>query len=263
MMQSAPFALDLALVSAGLLGFRHGFDYDHIAAITDIAGVQNSTRRAMKSGLMYALGHAATVAVLGLAVILFQLSLPGGIDAWMEHVVGITLLLLGVYVLWSTLLRNRLHDHSGHPHDHMHAPRTRVTLLINGILWLAWRVRRIFSKTPVERYRLFGDGLGNSPALLVGVIHGLGAETPSQLLLFLLAANLGGIGKGVLGLGAFITGMLAMNTIMCAAATGLFRVSMNRPKAFQWVAGLSAAYSILVGLVFLAGTSSLAAVLRH
>src|SRR5580692_966690 len=27
--------LDLAFVSAGVLGFRHGFDYDHIAAISD------------------------------------------------------------------------------------------------------------------------------------------------------------------------------------------------------------------------------------
>jgi len=44
--------------------------------------------------------------------------------------------------------------------------------------------------------------------LMIGVAHGLGAETPSQLMIFLLAANLGGIGKGFLGLTVFIAGLL-------------------------------------------------------
>ena len=34
--------LDLALLSAAVLGFRHGFDYDHIAAITDITSVESN-----------------------------------------------------------------------------------------------------------------------------------------------------------------------------------------------------------------------------
>jgi high-affinity nickel-transport protein len=253
--EHAPLALNLALASAALLGFRHGFDYDHVAAITDITSVQSSGRGAMKMGLMYALGHAATVAALGLLVIAFQFSLPEGIDSFMERIVGITLLMLGAYVLWTTLFR---------PHEHTHddAPRTRMVLLINGVLWCVWRVRQALSSTPVTRQRIFGDGLGKAPSFVVGVIHGLGAETPSQLLLFLLAANLGGLAKGLLGLGMFIVGMLMMNTIMCATAAGVFRVSVHRTHAFQWIAGLGAAYSIVVGAIFLAGTSTFAAMLH-
>ncbi len=71
---SAP--LNVVLFSCAVLGFRHGFDYDHIAAITDIAGVQAGPARTMRLSLMYALGHAATVAVLGAVVIGFQLALP-------------------------------------------------------------------------------------------------------------------------------------------------------------------------------------------
>ena len=41
---------------------------------------------------------------------------------------------------------------------------------------------------------------------MVGVIHGLGAETPTQILLFLMAANLGGTAAGLLGLLMFILG---------------------------------------------------------
>ncbi len=72
MTSPTPLALELALASAALLGFRHGFDYDHVAAITDIASVEKSPRQAMKMGLLYAAGHAATVAALGTAVILVQ-----------------------------------------------------------------------------------------------------------------------------------------------------------------------------------------------
>ncbi|MGH9700988.1 MAG: hypothetical protein ACRD52_16225, partial [Candidatus Acidiferrales bacterium] len=84
-------ALDLALLSAAVLGFRHGFDYDHIAAISDITSVELEPRRAMRMGLLYVLGHAATVALLGGAVILFQRSLPSRMDGWAERAVGLTL----------------------------------------------------------------------------------------------------------------------------------------------------------------------------
>src|SRR6202043_4059849 len=100
-MTAAPNSLQLALLSAAILGFRHGFDYDHIAAISDITSVQSDRSRGMKLGLLYALGHAAMVAVLGSAVIIFQLSLPHSIDRVAERLVGLTLLILGVYVLGS------------------------------------------------------------------------------------------------------------------------------------------------------------------
>src|SRR5215831_9978685 len=99
-------SLQVALVSALVLGLNHGFDYDHIAAITDIASVQTNRWRGMRLGLLYALGHAATVALLGSAVILFQLSLPRGMDRIAERLVGITLLILGVYVLGSLFRGN-------------------------------------------------------------------------------------------------------------------------------------------------------------
>jgi high-affinity nickel permease len=47
-----PVNLRLALVSAAVLGFRHGLDYDHIAAITDISSVQSKARDAMRYGLL-------------------------------------------------------------------------------------------------------------------------------------------------------------------------------------------------------------------
>ena len=238
--------LRLALGSAVALGFRHGLDYDHIAAITDISSVQSRARDAMRYGLLYVLGHATTVAVLGSCAVAFRLALPPASDRWAERLVGVTLLVLGIYVL-GTFFR---------PSTHSHRPKTRITLLINGALWVYWRLSRLFGGTRVEAPQVFKDGYGTTSTFLVGVIHGLGAETPTQILLFLMAANLGGTAAGLLGLLAFIVGLLAMNTLMCASAAGLFSATFAKPGALRALTLLTSAYSIVVGAIFLLGSAS-------
>ncbi len=263
--------LRLALLSAAVLGFRHGLDYDHIAAISDISSVQAKARDAMRYGLLYVAGHATTVAVLGAAAVAFRLSLPPATDRWAERLVGITLLALGLYVL-GTFFRPSAHNHA--------RPRTRITLLLNGMLWVYWRLSRIFGGTRIEPPQVFKDGYGTTSTFLVGVVHGLGAETPTQLLLFLLAANLGGTAAGLLGLVMFIAGLLVMNTLMCGLAAGLFSMdkvlgwlspagaSRNlfsraltavltaiRANAVNGLTLLTSAYSIVVGAIFLLGVA--------
>ena len=237
--------LRLALLSAAMLGFRHGLDYDHIAAITDISSVQAKARDAMRYGLLYVAGHATTVAVLGAGAVAFRLSLPPASDRWAERLVGVTLLTLGIYVL-GTFFR---------PSSHSHGPRTRITLLVNGMLWIYWRLSRIFGGTRVEAPQVFKDGYGTRSTFLVGVIHGLGAETPTQILLFLMAANLGGTAAGLLGLLMFILGLLVMNTLMCASAAGLFSSALAHPSALRAITLATSAYSIVVGTIFLLGAA--------
>jgi hypothetical protein len=264
--------LELALLSAAVLGFRHGLDYDHIAAITDISSVQAKVRDAMKFGLLYVAGHATTIAALGTAAIAFRLSLPAASDRWAERLVGITLLVLGFYVLGTFFRPSNSHHHA--------RPRTRITLLVNGVLWLYWRMTRIFGGTRVRPRQVFQDGYGSTSSFVVGVIHGLGAETPTQLLVFLLAANLGGTGAGLLGLLMFILGLLIMNTLMCGLAAGLFSLDRLRSwlgpatesqgivarslnsmlnavsaNALSSLTLLTSAYSIVVGAIFLLGVA--------
>ncbi len=236
-------ATGLALISAAMLGLRHGLDYDHVAAISDIAAAEAQPRHAMRLGLWYAFGHALMVAGLGITAILFQLSLPAGLDRWMEQVVGATLLALGLYVLYTDAFRH-------HSHDHVRV-RSRVLLLADAALWLVWRIRQAFTAAPVARPQCFRNRLGSGSAVLLGMIHGIGAETPTQLLIFLLAANLGGIREGLLGLAAFLAGLFTTNTLMCAMAAGLIKVTAERPRTFRAVAHLSAAYSMVLGGVLL------------
>jgi cytochrome c biogenesis protein CcdA len=242
-MPTASTAFGLALVAAFLLGLRHGSDYDHIAAITDLGSAEREPGRAMRLGLLYALGHAATVLVLGLAAILFRVSLPERIDRWSQQVVGLTLLGLGVYVLYASVFGTEEHAH----------PRSRFRLLADGLLYCGWRVRRMFVADDRPRPRLELQGVSPRASVVIGIVHGVGAETPTQVMLFLLAANLGGVTRGVLGLAAFLVGLFAMNALLSAATAGLLRVSGGKRPRLRLVAGASAAYSIVLGCLFLAG----------
>jgi hypothetical protein len=237
-----PTGVQLALLSCAVLGFRHGFDYDHIAGISDIASVQNSAKRAMQLGLLYALGHAARVAVLGSAVIFFQLSLPHSIDRIAERLVGLTLVFLGIYVLGS-LFRGD------------YVPRSRFVLLANSLQWLHWKAKVHCHNHAIPKPKSSSWNYDAKSVFGIGVIHGLGAETPSQLLIFLLAANLGGPTKGFLGMGTFLAGLLVMNTIMTASAAGLFGFSTRTPRTQYALTAVTATYSLLVGSIFLWGSS--------
>lgn len=243
-MPGIPLNLKLALLSAVVLGFRHGFDYDHIAAITYITSVQRKRSKAMQLGMIYALGHAMMVLVLGSAVIFFQLSLPKSIDDVAERLVGITLIVLGLYVLYAFF-----RPPAGG------VPLTRFALILRSFEWCRWKIGRLLG-SEAERPVASAMDYGTKTTFIIGAIHGLGAETPSQLMVFLLAANLGGLSLGFLGLAMFIAGLLIMNGLMTAFTTGIFGLGRNRIFVTRALAGLGAIYSIAVGFIFVIGSSA-------
>lgn len=237
--------IDLALVSCALLGLRHGFDYDHLAAISDITSVQRGWREGMRLGLLYALGHATTIAILGIAVVAFRLALPTHLDSVGERIVGATLLALTAYIL-VTFFRRK----PGHAH-----PVSRIALLLAGARYLGWHLQRL-RRPATPRPVAFSFRYSQSSVFSIGILHGLGAETPSQLVLFLIAANLGGTLLGLTGLLCFILGLLLMNTLMTASASGIFAGSARRPRVQAAITLLTAAYSLIVGMIFLFGASN-------
>ena len=91
-----------------MLGFRHGFDMDHVAAITDITGSQFLRLRAFLLSTIYALGHAAMVVALGLGIAWAGWEVP---DA--GRVIGVTLVVLGSYVLWCVATNRRPSSRAG------------------------------------------------------------------------------------------------------------------------------------------------------
>ncbi len=243
---AADWKLDAALGSCLLLGLRHGFDYDHLAAISDITAVQRTLKDGLRLGLTYALGHAFMVAVLGVAVLELHVGLPEGLDHLTERLIGLTLIFLGAAVI-AGIVRRKEHGH--------HARiESRLAAGINAARWAAWRVRRTWN-SQAERPPRFQWIYSGKSVFLIGVLHGVGAETPSQLGLFFLAKSLGGTSRGLLGLGAFAVGLVVMNGIMTACMGGAFRASNGHARLYHWIAWTGAAYSCVIGLVFLFGVS--------
>jgi high-affinity nickel permease len=239
--------LDAALGSCLVLGLRHGFDYDHLAAISDITAVQRNWKSGLRLGMTYALGHAFMVAALGVAVLQMHVGLPERLDHWTERLIGLTLIILGFGVVAGILRKGTQHHH----HSRI---ESRLAIAINGLIWMAWRLRRIFDPAVPQPQRFQWMYNGKS-VFLIGVLHGIGAETPSQLALFFLAKSLGGTANGMMGLGAFCIGLVAMNGLMTASIGGAFKTGAFHPRLYHAIAWMGAAYSFIIGVIFLFGIS--------
>jgi len=103
------------------LGARHGFDADHLAAISELTASERGGFVGFLAGIRYALGHAVAVAALGFAAGEVGLEVP----VWF---VGLTLVGLGVWAA-ARLLWGHTHEHTHvvdgeeirHRHRHRHA----------------------------------------------------------------------------------------------------------------------------------------------
>src|SRR5207245_9243064 len=62
-----------------LLGFRHAFEPDHLAAVSTLATRQGRLLDACRLGLAWAAGHTASVGVVVAVIMLFGVHLPDGL----------------------------------------------------------------------------------------------------------------------------------------------------------------------------------------
>lgn len=101
----------LALLIALLLGLRHATDPDHLTAVSMlVAGDEgDGARRARRLGLAWGLGHATTLLVFGLPVVLYGAYLPASLQRAAELAVGIVIIVVAVRLLLR--LRGRVHEH--------------------------------------------------------------------------------------------------------------------------------------------------------
>ena len=106
------------LVLAGiglLLGFRHAFEPDHLAAVSTLATRQGRLLDACRLGLAWALGHTASVGVVVAAIMVFGLRLPDRLWPVADFLVALLLIALGGSVILR-YARGGWHLHA-HSHD--------------------------------------------------------------------------------------------------------------------------------------------------
>ena len=264
---AAPVAGGLALMVTGLaLGLRHGIDWDHIAAITDIASTTTTVEttadapahpaarrpafgrleaRALWLSFLYALGHAVLVFGLGVLALSFAAILPGWIDPLMERVVGVTLLVLGVWVFYSLARYLR-----GGGEFRL---QSRWMLVFAGVRHGWHRARHALTGRPDHHEALRVDQYGPRTAFGVGLIHGVGAETGSQALLIAAVGGASSQGLGLAMLLAFTAGLVLSNTAVAVlAATGFITSARARPL-YLAVGVLTGLFSLVVGAYFALG----------
>jgi ABC-type nickel/cobalt efflux system permease component RcnA len=108
-----------------LLGLRHAFEPDHLAAISTLATRPGARLwSAARLGLVWGLGHAATVGIVVLFIIVVGIQVPERFWPTAELLVAALLILLGTVVIWR-YVRGRwhmhAHTHSSGPHLHLHS----------------------------------------------------------------------------------------------------------------------------------------------
>lgn len=308
--------VDIALLALGIggsvgvlggalaLGLRHGIDWDHIAAITDITSTTTASepderwlvhepgvlltdesdheaaelarqrpiaggaitvpagsnvglgrvariavspgqRRAIFLGTLYAVGHGTMVMILGLIAILAAGFLPAWIDPIMQRVVGVTLVLLAAYLFYSLYQYFR-----GGGEFRI---RSRWMLIFAGARNLVdWSLRKVGLRRDHEHeHPHASEQYGPRTAYGIGLIHGIGAETGTQVLIIATAV---GAGTKMMGIGAllfFVLGLVISNSFVTVATAAGFVSSQRRQYVYVLAGLLAAVFSLIVGMIFL------------
>ena len=287
--------MDLGLITLLLgmvaLGFRHGFDWDHIAAITDITSTTTSghtdvdipagaamtahghdagelrghdhdhhedpstlhsfgesrfaheQRHAIFLASLYALGHASVVFVLGVVALLVGAILPDWVDPILEKVVGVTLVLLGAWVLFSVVQYAR-----GKGEFRM---RSRWMLVFD-LVRHGWGALQAKIHGHEHHPSAHATQYGPKTAFGVGMIHGIGAETGSQALLLAGIAGVSGV-TGIVILLAFVVGLLISNTLVAVVSASGFIGAQRMRTVYVIVGALAGTASLVIGLLFIGG----------
>jgi high-affinity nickel-transport protein len=89
------------------------------------------------------------------------------------------------------------------------------------------------------------------------MLHGIGAETPTQILIFAAAAGAGGRAAGVAVLVAFLVGLMSSNSLITVgSAFGFLRASKNF-ALYATVAVITGVFSLVLGVLFILGKDTL------
>lgn len=192
-------AAPVGVMMLGLItGFRHSLEADHVAAVSTIVASQGSKklRRAPLVGVLWGLGHTATLFVAGLAVLILAVSIPSELSGRLEFLVGIMLIYLGATALTGFSFGKFFRGLSGwgsHRHEHVHSD--------TGII-----------HTHEHRHH---DHRHGHKSIFVGMVHGMAG---SGALMLAVLSSIESVPMGLAYIAIFgagsIASMAAMSTLI-------------------------------------------------
>ena len=197
---------------AALLGLRHATDPDHLTAISTLvlSDQRDGARRAGTLGLAWGSGHATTLLVFGLPVVLFTGHVPQALLQGAEVAIGLVIILLALRLLfrWARgQFHSHPHSHGSLQHSHSHAHEGSHP-----------------GHRPGKHSHVHAEALGRSPlaAFGIGMVHGIGGSAGVGILVVGAASNqLRGVAALVLfAAGTAVSMALVSSSVGYALARG-------------------------------------------
>ncbi len=108
-MELMPFLL------AGIVGFTHAFEADHLVAVSSIVTRRNNPLLAIKDGIYWGLGHTSTILLVGTVILFGRIAFQDEDFRYFEAGVGLMLITLGGYRLHKLYKAPNYRLHA-HPH---------------------------------------------------------------------------------------------------------------------------------------------------
>ena len=233
------------LIPIGFLGFaliagiRHGIDLDHIAAIGDITSSRDKSHLGFLYTTLYALGHGLVVVLLGIILLTIGQRIPEGIDTLFGKFIGITLIFLGIYVLYSIVRSGKNFK-----------LKSKWMLVFDAIKFGYHKLLHNFKATH-HHPKFKKEKYGLVSVTGIGMIHGVGAETPTQVSAFLVLLGIGGGLNAIFFLIFFVLGIFISNLLVAGFSLYGYKKLMQNQKIYIGVGLITAIFSIALGLIFL------------
>lgn len=247
------------LILAFGLGMLHALDADHIMAVSSLSSTRPGFRQSLKFCASWAIGHGTTLLLIGSTVMGFGMAIPTQLSEMAESLVGVVLILIGVFVLWD-LYRQRVHLHfhqhdniPQHAHWHVHEhtdAHAHSHSLVSGPVHN--HRRHAHPHQPHHRH----SHTHQHGAVMVGVLHGAAGSAP--LLALIPITQLHSVWLGLLYILLFGLGVLLAMLIFGGLLGGAFNYVMRWGK--HVVNGLRisvASGAIALGVFLLVGHGAL------
>lgn len=218
---------------AVVLGFKHSYDADHLFAVSYFLKKAQTIKSALHISFMWAVGHMITATLITLVLYYFRTQLSTTILPHFEKIVGIVLIILGVFTLKNLLVvHSHVHRHGKiiHAHPHIHSPSIETNSS---------------SKTTTHT----SQDHSHKHMLGIGVLHGFASNNE---LLTLLTASLGitTVGGMLVGVGAFSVGVIVgMIIFSCLFSYSLLK--SYHTIIYRGILGITGTGSILYGITML------------
>ncbi len=274
------------------LGFRHGFDWDHIAAITDITSTTTAghtevdvpaaspvtphghdarelrghvhPEHAVPPGRMHAFGESRFAHEQRHAIGLASLYALG--HASVVVALGVAALLLGAVlpdwvdpilekVVGATLVLLGawvLYSVVQYVRGKGEFRLRSRWMLVFDLARHGWGALQARIHGHEHRPSTHATQYGPRTAFGVGMIHGIGAETGSQALLIAGVAGASGM-RGVVILLAFVVGLLLSNTLVAVVSASGFIGAQRMRTLYVAVGAFAGTVSLVIGLAFIGG----------